>query len=125
MLHAPESYAWKITPEKVESAVRKIIEVSHPVKLILFGSYVRGEMNINSDLDVLVIVRDGITNPRKESVRIRRALRGISMPLDIIVVPEKEWMQLKDKPGMIYREALREGKVVYESPREEVNESSR
>lgn len=108
------THDWEVTPEKVEAAIRKIIEVSRPLKLILFGSYVRGEMNVNSDLDVLVITRDYIASPRKESVRIRRALRGISMPMDIIVVPEEEWVQLKENHGMIYREALREGKVVYE-----------
>jgi len=115
MLPVSGSYSWEVTHEKVEAAIRKIIEVSRPLKIILFGSYVRGETNINSDLDVLIIMRDGIANPRKESVRIRRALSGISMPIDIIVVPETEWMQLKDKPGMIYREAWREGKTVYES----------
>jgi len=107
--------AWEVTPEKVEAAVRKIIEVSRPLKLILFGSYVRGETDLNSDLDVLVVARSDIENSRKESVRIRRALKGISMPMDILVIPEKEWTLLKDQPGLIYSEALMNGKVVYES----------
>ncbi|MEW6381903.1 MAG: nucleotidyltransferase domain-containing protein [bacterium] len=111
----PRSYEWEITPEKVEMAIQRIIEVGHPLKLILFGSYVRGETTINSDLDILVVMRNDIINQRQESVRIRRALRGISMPMDIIVVPEEKWIQLKDEPGLIYRQALREGKVVYES----------
>jgi predicted nucleotidyltransferase len=109
------SRPWEVNSEKVEAAVRKIIEISRPVKLILFGSYVRGEMNANSDLDVLVVARDGIESARKESVRIRRALRGISMPMDILVVPQSKFEDLKDVPGLVYREALRRGKVVYES----------
>ncbi len=108
-------YSWEVSPAKVEAAVRKIVEVSRPVKLILFGSYIRGETNVNSDLDVLVIARDEIGNPRKESVRIRRALRGISMPMDILVVPQSKWDELKDVPGLIYHEALRKGKVAYEA----------
>jgi uncharacterized protein len=109
------SSPWEVNSEKVEAAVRKIIEISRPVKLILFGSYVRGEMNTNSDLDVLVVARDGLESPRKESVRIRRALRGISMPMDILVVPQSKFENLKDVPGLVYREAVRRGKVVYES----------
>jgi hypothetical protein len=85
------------------------------VKLILFGSYIRGEINVNSDLDVLVIARDEIGDPRKESVRIRRALRGISMPMDILVVPQSRWDELKDVPGLIYNEALCKGRVAYEA----------
>jgi len=43
-----------VTSDKVEAAVRKIIEVSRPLKLILFGSYVRAKQP-DSDLDILVI----------------------------------------------------------------------
>lgn len=80
----------------------------------LFGSYVTGKMNANSDLDVLVVESE-VENPRKESVRIRRALKGVLMPMDILVVQENELEEMADTPGLVYREALRNGKVVYES----------
>ncbi|MEW6663930.1 MAG: nucleotidyltransferase domain-containing protein [Thermodesulfobacteriota bacterium] len=105
---------WEVTSEKVEAAIRKIIEVSQPDELILFGSYLEDATAINSDVDFLVITGDHVENPRKESVRIRRALRGISMPMDILVIPKSKWDQLKDVPGLIYREATSKGKVVYE-----------
>jgi uncharacterized protein len=108
-------HSWEVSAEKVEAAVSRIVEVSRPVKLILFGSYVRGTTNVNSDLDILVITRDEVPDPRKESVRIRRALRGISMPMDILVVPQSKWNEYKDVPGLIYHEALRKGRVAYEA----------
>jgi predicted nucleotidyltransferase len=108
------SSLWVITPEKVQTAIKRIIEVSRPRKLILFGSYVRGNMNLNSDLDILVVTGDDIENPRKESVRIRRALKGIVMSMDILVVPESKLEELTNMPGLIYREAMRDGEVVYE-----------
>ena len=49
-----------MTSEKVEAAINKIIEVSQPLKLILFGSYVHGETTTNSDLDILIIARDDV-----------------------------------------------------------------
>lgn len=108
-------HSWEVNPAKVEAAIRKIVEVSRPVKLILFGSYVQGKTSRNSDLDLLVIARNEIGDPRKESVRIRRALRGISMPMDILVIPQSKWDELKDVPGLIYREVLRKGKIAYEA----------
>jgi predicted nucleotidyltransferase len=60
-----------ITPEKVQTALQKITEVSKPRKLILFGSYVSGETHPNSDLDVLIVTKEDVENPRKESARIR------------------------------------------------------
>ncbi len=110
------SYLWVITPEKVRTAIQRIIEVSRPRKLILFGSYIRGNMNLNSDLDILVVTGDDIENPRKESVRIRRALKGIVMSMDILVVQESKLKELTNVPGLIYKEAMREGEVVYECP---------
>jgi uncharacterized protein len=115
MTSAATAKSWRVTPEKVDAAVRKIIEVARPSKLIIFGSYISNQADINSDVDFLVITGKEIENTRKESVRIRRALRGIGMPMDILVVPERKWVELKDEPGLIYREAMRKGRVVYES----------
>lgn len=106
---------WEITPAKVESAIRKIIEVARPRRIILFGSYVRRMHDRNSDVDFLVVVGDEVENPRKESVRIREALGEILMPMDVLVVPFSRWQKVKDVRGLIYREALKTGEVVYES----------
>lgn len=107
--------SWAVTPQKVQAVIQRILEISRPKKLILFGSYVRGETHRDSDLDILVVMTDAVENPRKESVRIRRELRGISMSMDILVVRESMLRELADAPGLIYREALRSGEVVYES----------
>ena len=106
---------WAVTREKVDAALQRIIEVGHPRKLILFGSYVSGTTHLNSDLDILVVTGDDVENPRKESVRLRRALKGILMPMDIVVIQESLLKVLADTPGLIYREALKRGKLVYES----------
>ena len=107
--------AWIITPEKIKEAVRKIVAFEQPERIILFGSAARGNTNIHSDVDFLVVTKGEVESPRKESVRIRQALRGLSMPMDILVISEGRLKELGDRPGLIYREALRSGKVVYEA----------
>ncbi|GBD97358.1 nucleotidyltransferase domain protein [bacterium BMS3Abin06] len=107
--------SWEITSEKVSAVVDKIIEVSSPRKIILFGSYVLGKTHLNSDLDILVVTGDDMVNPRKESVRIRRALKGIIMSMDILVVQESRLKELEAVPGLIYREAVNEGEIIYEA----------
>ncbi len=106
---------WRITEEKIQAAIQRIVEVSQPISIILFGSYVRGQVGPNSDLDILVVVGGDVKNCRQESVRIRKALKGISMPMDILVIPSHRLDQFRDIPGLIYATALREGKVVYEN----------
>ena len=107
--------SWAITPEKIDAAVRQIVHVAQPRKVILFGSVVVGRPDIHSDVDILVVTGDEIESSRKESVRIRRALRGITMPMDILVIPEKRLQELADQPGLVYREAVRHGRIVYEA----------
>lgn len=107
--------SWQVTDEKVKQAIERIVEAAHPRKVVLFGSYVRGPMHRDSDLDILVVTAEEVENPRKESVRIRRALRGVGMPMDILVVSEERLSACGDTPGLVYREALRDGRIVYDS----------
>lgn len=106
---------WAVTYEKIEEAVRKIVSVGHPKQVILFGSAARGDTGRNSDADFLVVTSKEVPSPRQESVRIRRELRGISMPMDILVISEDRLRRLANRPGLIHREALRHGKVLYEA----------
>jgi predicted nucleotidyltransferase len=106
---------WQITPEKVQAAISRIVEVCNPRRIILFGSFARGDMHPDSDLDILVVVKNPVENPRKESVRIRRALKGLIMAVDVVVLDEGRLLDLSTVPGLVYREAIREGRTVYES----------
>lgn len=106
---------WTITPDKVQAAIKRIVETSRPKKLIIFGSFVRKKTTNNSDLDILVITGDEIADSRRESIKIRRALRGIFMPMDILVITESRFEELSNQPGLIYREAVRHGEIVYQA----------
>lgn len=105
---------WLVTQEKVDSAVKRLVEAGNPRKIFLFGSYVRGDLHLDSDVDVLVVVGDEISNTRKESVRLRHALDDIDMSVDILVVRETVFEALKDQIGLIYREAVLRGRLVYD-----------
>jgi uncharacterized protein len=106
---------WKVTEAKVQQVVKTLIAVGRPKKLIIFGSWAAGTSGDDSDLDVLVVVPDDIKNTLKESARLRGALKGLIMGIDIVVVRDRDFEQLKDAPGLIYREALRNGRVAYEA----------
>ena len=51
-------------PEVIEQLVRRIIELVHPLRIILFGSAARGEMESDSDIDVLVVMPEGVHQRR-------------------------------------------------------------
>jgi predicted nucleotidyltransferase len=106
----PQDYL-KVLPE----ITRRILTVSDPEKIILFGSYARGDFGSDSDLDLLVIL-DGVDSPRSESIHLRRSLRGLLVPVDILVATPEQVERHRNTIGLIYRSALAEGKVLYERP---------
>jgi predicted nucleotidyltransferase len=92
--------------------VKRVTHVVQPVRVVLFGSAVRGEMGPNSDLDILVVMPDG-THRREASRTIFQALRGLGIPKDIVVVTEQDVHQYGDNPSLVLKPALEEGKELY------------
>lgn len=99
-------------PRKVDELVQRIVEIAHPLRVILFGSAARGEMGPNSDLDVLVVMPDGV-HRRKTAQEIYRHLWGFGFAKDIIVVTESDIQEYGSNPYMIIKSALEEGKELY------------
>ena len=98
---------------KLEQLVERIVEISQPTHVYLFGSRARGEARVDSDYDFLVIT-DRPVHTRQESTRIRRLMRGFRTPLDIIVARQEQVERYKDAPALIYHVAMKEGKLCYE-----------
>ncbi|MBF0416530.1 MAG: nucleotidyltransferase domain-containing protein [Magnetococcales bacterium] len=92
--------------------VRRIVDVAHPLRIILFGSAARGEMGLDSDLDLLVVVPDGVH--RRQTARLAfRSLRGMGLSKDIIVVTKQDLVDYGQGPSLIIASALSEGKELY------------
>jgi predicted nucleotidyltransferase len=91
---------------------QRIVAVSDPQQIILFGSQARGDAGPDSDLDFLV-VKDEVASPRAEAARIYRALAGLRAPMDIVVTRSDTVRRHRDVVGAVVRSALREGRVLY------------
>ena len=91
---------------------QRIVAISDPQQIILFGSQARGDARPDSDLDLLV-VKEEVESPRAEAARIYRALAGLSIPVDIVVARSDYVRRHRDVVGTVVRPALREGRVLY------------
>ena len=99
-------------PELLREVTRRIVEVSDPERIILFGSYARGDFGPNSDLDLLVI-KDPVDSTSAEARRIYQALYGIDIPIDVVVVRTSYVERYGNLVDTIVRSALNEGKELY------------
>jgi len=92
--------------------VRRIVDAVAPKRIILFGSAIRRSMGPDSDIDVLVIMPDGV-HRRSTSQTIYRSLRGLGIAKDVVVVTESDVRKYGENPSLVICPALREGKELY------------
>jgi len=98
----------------IDEIVRRILSVAKPERIILFGSAATGDMNRDSDVDILV-VEAAPTDSRKESVLIHDALRGLGYAFDVVVISSKWFEESKTVIGGIAYPANKYGRVLYEA----------
>jgi predicted nucleotidyltransferase len=102
-----------ISHDQIEAAVAILVREAQPERVILFGSYARGEATPESDLDLLVVEKE-VRHPRAEMARLRRALSPLRIPVDLLVTDiERLSSSWAEFPGSYLYDALREGKVLY------------
>jgi predicted nucleotidyltransferase len=102
-----------IQPPCLREAIERIVQQFKPSRIILFGSWARGQADPDSDLDLLVILPT-IEDKRQMAIRIGNALSDLPISKDIVVTTPEEIAARGDIIGQVLRPALREGKVVYE-----------
>ncbi len=99
--------------EALNDIVWRIADGFDPEKIIIFGSYARGEIDRDSDLDLLIVMHvEGSLRQKANEIDLMLADR--TLPLDLIVVTPEQFARQKDVIGTIVREAVKDGKVVYE-----------
>ncbi len=102
-----------VSDETIQRIVDVITEQLSPRRIILFGSYARGEAGPDSDLDLFVEL-DPPLPARGRSSRVKQLFDPYPGPMDIVVYSPEEVDYWKQAPSSLVASVLREGKVLYE-----------
>ncbi|MEW5693521.1 MAG: nucleotidyltransferase domain-containing protein [Candidatus Hydrogenedentota bacterium] len=99
----------------ISEIVAKIVSSYKPSKIILFGSYVYGEPDKDSDIDLFIIKRTQ-ERPIDRRVNVRRIVsdRTRRIPFEPIVITPKELEKRIRVGDQFVEEILTKGKVLYE-----------
>jgi predicted nucleotidyltransferase len=100
---------------EIKQIVSLITSKITPERIILFGSYARGDYKVNSDIDILIIMKN-LKNEREITGLLYKSLlnENINIPVDLIAVDDEKYNNLKNKNGYIYKTIEKEGKIIYE-----------
>jgi predicted nucleotidyltransferase len=98
----------------IDQLVTLITSKISPEQIILFGSYARGENRKNSDIDILIVMRN-LENERKITGLLYKELlkNNISVPVDFLAIDYDKYNKIKTKPGYIYKTIAKEGQILY------------
>ncbi len=106
-----------LTSQDIDSAVQRVLAAAKsPKKIIVFGSYGRGDADEGSDLDLLV-VESKLEQRLEEHVVLRGAIGRLApgVGVDLLLCSEDEFNKRSQVPGTAFYWAKKEGRVAYES----------
>lgn len=98
----------------METIVKRIVEKFQPFKVIVFGSWAARTAGADSDLDFLVVMDCTQAQKRDLQVAIRKELRDIPIPKDILVATPEDIKKYREAWWTVYQPALEKGRVLYE-----------
>ena len=100
------------SPERVDAAVRVIVDRLQPDQIILFGSAARGEMTRSSDLDLLVIKNED--DERADAMGHERwQCAEAGGQLDVLVTDRATAERNRLSAAHVHGAALEDGRTVY------------
>lgn len=104
-----------ITDEAIALATRLLVAELDPEEIILFGSYAWGTPDKYSDLDLFIIMPDGIPgfNRHEWGVRARLAVSDLMIDVDVLMTTRSVVEAYRKVRGSLERKIVEEGKVLY------------
>lgn len=103
-----------VDEKSIQDLQDRIAAEFRPQRIILFGSYAQGTAGADSDLDILVILENGGSGPKKAAEILHRLNPHI--PVDLVVRTSDEIESRLQANDFFLAEVMNHGRVLYEAP---------
>ena len=103
---------YDIIPEVVDYIINKI----NPNKIILFGSCARGIINIDSDIDLCIVLEEGLNLKERCKLRVELLKDIINITeyeIDLYICSKEQWLEQYEDRGTFIGKINSEGKILY------------
>lgn len=102
-----------LTEKEIALIVEKIVGRTQPNKVIVFGSYAKGQATQKSDLDLLIIKETHL--PMKQrNIELKSIVSNLVVNVDLHVYTPEEVVEYGAERYSFVDSILRTGKLVYE-----------
>ncbi len=104
-----------MTEETIETIKEYLIQVYQPREIFLFGSYVWGTPDSESDIDFAVILDSSELSMIERMRLANNILWEVGVPVDILVYTKEEFKRRAQYKSTLQYRILHEGKKIYEA----------
>ena len=102
-----------LSQQMLEEVTRRIVDAIHPERIILFGSHAWGLPSEDSDIDLLIVLRNSDKPGYRRARDVYRSLRGLKLPVDVVVRTLDEIERSIRVKTSLERKVLEEGRVLH------------
>ena len=99
--------------EWLHGMVETIVRRYKPLRIVLFGSYARGDYNAASDLDLFLLVADA-ADWLERGLEFKRLVDEERLPIEAHIYTSHEYARMKAADNPLILQIESEGKVLYE-----------
>lgn len=103
----------RTTNELIAEAVTSLVEALNPMEIYLFGSHASGTATKGSDVDLLVVVRDGSRTNLANTRLAYDATAHLPVARDIVVQHESSFRRRASWVSSLEREVVETGILLY------------
>ena len=103
-----------VDEKTMQDLVKRIVALAPPTRVILFGSYARGDATTGSDLD-LMVMQPHVSDSYAEMIRLHRVVGDVGVGVDLLVYSEADYSRRSQVPGTVLYWARKEGRSLYEA----------
>jgi len=105
----------KNVKDELDRIVSTLVETGIVTKVILFGSYAKGEETPDSDIDLCVLTPVKGRRPIELMSDFRLKLLGVkTMPLDLLAYNQDEFYSNAERPTSFHHDIVENGVLLYE-----------
>lgn len=102
-----------VTQEQLDEVVRRLVEAVHPERIYLYGSHAYGTPSEDSDIDLLVVVADEVSNDARLYGQAASCLRGSFVPVEMAIFNRADFERQKDWVSSLPYAVARQGRLLY------------
>jgi len=112
-----------VTEDELQDIVNAIRDTFPVRKILVFGSYARGDAHQHSDLNLCVVISSAAEQPLEEwpskswlyrAAKLTQRISSAEVAVDPYVFTEGEFDALREREHPLVGHILEEGRVVYE-----------